>query len=90
MKNDDGVAAAKARLIEVAGRIDPLAPVRRHPYLTAVIAGAAIALLSLSTEKLKHSTSLMKWLVVLYHDAIAAIERFKTAAPAEAGSTPQT
>jgi hypothetical protein len=89
MKNDNGVAAAKARLIEVAGQIDPLAPVRRHPYLTAAIAGAAIALLSLSTEKLKHSASLTKWLVVLYHDAIAAIERFKTPAPATEASAPQ-
>jgi hypothetical protein len=40
------LAAAKARLTDASRRLDPLAPLRAHPYLTAAGACAVGALLA--------------------------------------------
>ena len=81
MNDTDGVAAAKARLIEAFGQIDPLEPVRKHPYISALAAGVAVVMLTTSAERLKGAASLARWVATLFKDAIAVVEHLKPAQP---------
>jgi hypothetical protein len=72
----DGVAAAKANLIKVAGQFDPMAPVRRHPYLTAMAVVAGVAMLSVSAERLTGAASLVRWVSSMVKNAQKLIERY--------------
>ncbi|HUB26489.1 MAG TPA: hypothetical protein VL992_13765 [Tepidisphaeraceae bacterium] len=81
----DGVAAAKAKLIEVAGQFDPMEPVRRHPYITAMAVLAGISVLSVSAERLAGAASFAKWVSNLVKGAHNLIQRF-----APAPTQPQT
>jgi hypothetical protein len=75
MANDDGVAAAKARLIQVAGQIDPLEPLRKHPLLTVAVAGAGGAAMGASAEHLAGAAVLARSVTAMLRVAIDAIER---------------
>jgi hypothetical protein len=81
MTDVDGVAAAKANLIKVAGQFDPMAPVRRHPYLTAMAVVAGVAMLSVSAERLTGAASLVRWVASMVQNARKLIERYAQPQP---------
>jgi hypothetical protein len=54
------LASAKARLTDVSRRLDPLAPMRRHPFLTAAGACAVGALLANDSQALASAMAVVR------------------------------
>jgi hypothetical protein len=54
------LAAAKAKVIEAAAKIDPLEPLRKHPYWTIFFAGATGAVMGSETDHLAGAAALAR------------------------------
>ena len=70
------LAAAKAALIEAAPVIDPLAPLRRHPFITVGVAAAVGAILGMDQGRLMTSVSLARRLSSLARLLAAAVGQY--------------
>jgi hypothetical protein len=66
---DEALAAAKANLVQVAREFDPLAILRRHPYLTVTVAGATGAFAGANTDKIAEWTRLGRSMTVALRSA---------------------
>jgi hypothetical protein len=60
MKQDDEIAAAKAKLLKVAGDFDPLNLVRAHPLAAVAVAAATGAAMGSDPECVANTTKLMR------------------------------
>jgi len=76
MPEQDEVAAAKARFKEAAAKVDPLGVVHRHPFLTAIAAGAVLGLLSVERKRLSDTATIARSFTKLLHDGVALVEKF--------------
>ncbi|MGA2233112.1 MAG: hypothetical protein ABSH22_19595, partial [Tepidisphaeraceae bacterium] len=74
------IAAAKAKVIETAAKIDPLGPLRKHPYWTIFFAGATGAVMGSETDHLAGAATLVKSLtsaVRAVSGLVSGVEKFK-------------
>jgi len=76
------VARAKARLIEIAAQIDPLAPMRKHPYITAATALTAGIIAGATSEKLVEAAVLTRATNAFMRTAALVVEGFNKACSA--------
>jgi hypothetical protein len=82
------LTAAKARLIETAAKIDPLAPLRKHPYWTILFAGATGAVMGSETDHLAGAATLVKSItsaVRAVSGLVSGVEHFKKGVAAGSG-----
>jgi hypothetical protein len=85
MKDNDELAAAKARLIALAAAFDPLQPVRAHPLASVAIAGASGVIVGGNPEWISQAAKLATVVAGLVEKLEQKIEEHRPAPP-----TPET
>jgi hypothetical protein len=81
------LAAAKAQLIKLAAEIDPLAPMRKHPYITIAVAATAGVVLGSTADTLVGAAVLGRTANTVLHSITKVMDGFK-AARAEKSAQP--
>jgi len=87
---DPKLAAAKAQLIKVASEIDPLAPLRKHPYITIAVALTTGAVLGSTADAVIGAAVLGKTTNTVFNSLVKVVEGFKAARGEKTAAKPGT